>query len=225
MEPIRIIIADDHEIFLDGLAMALHNVPDIRVVGQVSNGEQLVSLVEKLQPDVVVTDVQMPVMGGREATALIKKRYPCVQVIVLSMFSDHDIIAGLLDAGASGYLVKDAPKKVVFEAIRTVNDGLPYYCRQTTRQLSMEAADKDFQKRRRIKFVQFTETELAIIRYTCKQYRTKEIAAAINLGERTIENYRQRIIEKMNQRTLAGIMYYAIEHGIFKSDDNETIKT
>ena len=213
---INIIMADDHEIFRDGFAVMFRRSTDIKLIAEARNGRQLVTLVEKHNPDIVLTDIKMPDMDGVEATRIITNKFPQVGIIALSMFDDDNLIIDMLDAGAKGYLLKNAHKKEIIEAIRTVNSNDPYYCNHTSAKLAALIATSRFNPNKPVDKIAFNEKELEVMRFICKQFSTKEISEAMHLSGRTIEGYREKILEKTLARNTAGIVVYAIQHGIFK---------
>src|SRR5829696_3668979 len=133
---IRLVIADDHEIFRDGLALMLSRQHDVVLAGQAENGRQLLDLVADIQPDIVMTDIKMPVMDGIEATKLLLQQYPDLKIIALSMFDEENLIVDMLEAGAKGYLLKNADKQEILDAINQVYEDKTYYCRHTSAQLA-----------------------------------------------------------------------------------------
>ena len=133
---IRVIIADDHDIYLEGLEKNLNGDEGIEVVAAALNGKKLVDLVKQYQPDVVVTDIRMPVMDGVEAILTIQKISKDIHILVLSTFDNNYLVIDALDAGAIGYILKDAPKAEVIEAVKTVSENTPYYCSRTSTSLA-----------------------------------------------------------------------------------------
>ena len=133
--PIRLVIADDHEVYRDGLRTLLQKSADIQIVGEASNGKILIEITERVKPDVILTDIVMPVMDGVEAVKSLHEHRPEVNIIALSMFNQHSLILEMLEAGASGYLIKNANKNEIIEAIHSVNRNTPYYCRSTSLKL------------------------------------------------------------------------------------------
>src|SRR5438067_1857059 len=133
---IRLVIADDHEIFRDGLALMLSKHKDIDLVGQAENGKELLELIEATHPDVIMTDIKMPQMDGIEATRLLLRKYPDLKVIALSMFDEENLIVEMLEAGAKGYLLKNADKQEILDAIENVYEDKVFYCRHTSARLA-----------------------------------------------------------------------------------------
>jgi DNA-binding NarL/FixJ family response regulator len=213
--PIDVILADDHEIFRDGFAVMVNKIPDINLVGQASNGEELLQLIRELKPDVIVTDIKMPVMDGIEATKQIRKEFPNLGIIAFSMFDEDNLIVDMLEAGAKGYLLKNAQKEEIIAAIKTVHKGEPYYCRETTHKLAEMIANSNFNPAKKNAGPEFSEREIAIIRLICEEYTNKQIAEMLDLSKRTIEDYREKILEKIDAKNSAGIVVYAIRNKIF----------
>ena len=212
---INVIMADDHEIFRDGFRLMLSKSPFIKLLAEAENGRELVKLTEALKPDVVITDIKMPVIDGIEAARIIREKFPHIGIIGLSMFDEEDLILEMLDAGALGYLIKNADKDEVADAIKTVYKGEHYYCRTTSHKLAhMIARSKSHNMGKREK-VEFTDKEIEVIQLICKELTNKEIADQLFLSVRTVEGYRQRILERMLVKNTVGLVVYAINHGLF----------
>jgi two-component system, NarL family, response regulator NreC len=216
--PINIIIADDHEIFRDGLQLMLKKDPGINIMAEASNGEELVRVVIQFKPDVVLTDIIMPSMDGIEATKNIIKHFPEMAIIALSMFDQESLIVDMLEAGAIGYLLKNADKTEILEAIRSVNMYKPYYCKSTSTKLAKLISKSKFKGPD--KKIDFSEKEKEIILFICREFTNKEIGDKMFLSKRTVDSYRAKIMEKMEVKSTAGIVIYAIRHGLYKVDEN-----
>jgi DNA-binding NarL/FixJ family response regulator len=211
---IRIVMADDHEIFRDGFRLMLTKFPDIQLIGEAENGKDLVDMVKELQPDVVITDIKMPIMDGIEAAKKMVELFPDIGIIGLSMFDEDDLIVDMLEAGAKGYLIKNAGKEQITEAIRTVYEHNPYYCKTTSHKLTNMIAKSRFNPYRKTEKVEFTEREKEIIGLICKEMTNKEISDKLFLSIRTVEGHRLKILEKMNVKNTVGLVVYALKHGI-----------
>ena len=214
--PIRIVLADDHEIFRDGFKVMIKKQPSVQLVGEAANGEELIRQTRELQPDVVITDIKMPVMDGVEATKQLTSEFPEIGIIALSMFDEENLIVEMLEAGAKGYLLKNAHKDEIMEAIKTVDRNHTYYCNGTSARLANMIAKSTFRPSTRVVKPEFSEKEVAVIRYICQEMSNKEIASNLNLSIRTIEGYRDRILEKIGARNAAGIVVYAIKNNIYQ---------
>jgi DNA-binding NarL/FixJ family response regulator len=214
--PIRLVIADDHEIYRDGLKIMLRKQSDIEVIGEASNGKELVELTRKLEPDIILTDIVMPVMDGIDATRRLTQMYPAINIIALSMFDQDNLIIDMLEAGAKGYLLKNADKAEIIEAIKSIFKNVPYYCRSTSVKLARMIGQSKFNPYKKIEKPSFSEKEVKIIQYICQEFTNKEIGRELYLSDRTVEGYRVKILGKMNVKSTAGIVIYAIKNGIYK---------
>ena len=214
--PISIIIADDHDIFRDGFRHMVMNEKELAIVGEASNGKELIFEIEKIMPDIVITDIKMPIMDGIEATRILKNKYPNIKIIAMSMFDDDNIIIDMLEAGAMAYLLKNSNRSEILEAIKAVNKGNTYYCKNTSAKLVHMIAQSRFDPYKEIQNPQFSNKELDIIKLICVQASNKEIAEKLNLSIRTIEGYKDKIMEKIRAKNAAGIVIYAIKTGIYK---------
>ena len=214
---IKVVLADDHEIFRDGFRVMLKKHPTIQLVGEAGDGRELVAKVKALEPDVVVTDIKMPILDGIGATRELIALRPSLGIVALSMFDEENLIMDMLDAGAKGYLLKNAHKKEIFAAIESIYRGDIYYCDHTSsRLINMLAKSSALHPSKKEVKAEFTSKELEIIQLICKEGSNKEIAEEVNLTVRTIEKYRERIHEKIGARNVAGVVVYAIRHGIYK---------
>jgi DNA-binding NarL/FixJ family response regulator len=216
---IKVIIADDHEIFRDGLRVMLQKQPDIELVGEAGDGRELIEQVKMQQPDIVISDVKMPRMDGAAATRHMAEHYPHVGIIALTMFDEEDLIIEMLEAGAKGYLLKNADKHEIVEAIKSVYGQQPYYCRHTSNKLAQMVAKSKFNPYKQQAKPEFNDRELEIIRDICGGLTSKQIAEKIFLSVRTVEGLRMKIMEKMDVKNTAGIIIYAIKHNLYAPVD------
>lgn len=215
MVPVKVVIADDHEIFRDGLKLVLQKQTDILVAGEAADGRELIELVKHQLPDVVVTDVKMPNLDGVAAAKYLAEHYPSIGVIALTMFDEEDLIVDMLEAGAKGYLLKNADKSEILEAVHTVANNQPHYCRLTSQKLASMVAKSKFNLHLKKEKPAFNEREKEIICHICDGLTNKEIGEKIFLSVRTVEGLRLKIIEKMNVKNTAGIIVYAIRENLY----------
>lgn len=213
--PIRLVIADDHEVYRDGLKTLLGKAKELKVVGEASNGKELIEASDALRPDIILTDIKMPVMDGIEAAAYISSHTPHVKIIALSMFNQDNLILDMLNAGASGYLIKNAGKNEILEAIDSVNKDVPYYCRSTSMRLAKLIGGSGLSTRP-VEKIHFSEKELSIIKLICEEKTSREIADLMYVSPRTVDEYRERIREKMKVKGTTGIVIYALTNDLVK---------
>lgn len=213
---IRIVIADDHEIFREGFKLLLRNQDKIQLVGEADNGRDLLSLIEIENPDIVITDIKMPQMDGIEVCREVGKLFPQTHVIALSMFNDDHLIIDMLKAGAKGYLLKNTNKDELLLAVKTVHEGKTYYSAATSHKLAKLIGSSSYNPLRQSKLPQFTSREKEIIQLICEQFTSKEIGSRLNISVRTVESHREKIQEKMEAKNAIGIVIYAIRNRMFE---------
>jgi len=194
---IRILIADDHAVLREGIRRLLEQEKDMEVVGEASDGEEAVSMTEELKPDVVLMDIVMPKMTGVEATKLIKQSWPTTCILVLTAYSDIRYILGLLEAGASGYLLKSARSDEIVGAIRAIRSGESVLDSTATRKLLERVvsltreADEDSGRG------QLSPREIEILKLAAKGLSNNDIAAKLKLSMRTVKAHLSNIFNKM----------------------------
>jgi len=216
---ISLVIADDHEIFRDGLALMLSKQETLSLVGQASNGRELIQLVTDKKPDLVLTDIKMPHLDGIAAAKLLLQQNPGLKIIALSMFEEENLIVEMLEAGAKGYLLKNADKKEILEAIFTVHGGDIFYCRHTSARLASLIVKSKFDPHKRDPGTLFTERERQVIQLICRQHTAQEIGEKLFLSKRTVEGYRTKILEKMEVKNTAGVVIFALKHNLINEKD------
>lgn len=215
-EKIRVIIADDHDIYRDGLKLLL-NSDEIEVVAEASNGIQLLDEARKYKPDVVLTDLMMPVSTGIEAIKELKKEN-FERIIALSFFDSDTLIVEALESGAMGYLHKNVQKEEIVEAIKDVYNFRSYYSKATDMRLARSIIKSRYNPYLNKSVPFFTLQEIEIIRLICQEKSSPEIGKILNMGTRTVEGHRAKIVQKMNVRTPVGIAIYAIKNKLLPDD-------
>lgn len=216
---INLIIADDHEIYRDGLSLMLSRQEGLSLVGQAENGKELIELVDELHPDLVITDIKMPFLDGIKATRMLLEKYPDLKIIALSMFDEENLIVEMLEAGAKGYLLKNADKKEILEAITTVYEDNIFYCRHTSAKLASMIVKSRFDPLKKKQELVFTDREKEIIKLICRQFTAQQIGNQLFLSKRTVEGYRTRIMEKMDVRNTAGVVIFALRNNLIREEE------
>jgi len=220
MEKIKVVIADDHDIYRHGLKCVLEADEEITVTGEARNGRELVQVVKELAPDVILTDLSMPEKGGIEAIRILYES-GIRRMIAISTFESERLIAEALEAGALGYLVKNSDKGEAAAAIKSVFEYTRYYCRKTTGRLNRLIANSKFNPEVKENLDLLSERDKVMIRLLCEEKTNEEIAQILFMSKRTVEGCRSRIMDKLNVKTLAGLTIYAIRNSIYiiKPDD------
>ena len=212
---ITVFIADDHGVVAEGLRHLLASQPEMSVIGLAENGRDAVRGVTETCPDVVLIDHAMPILNGTEATRLIRERCPNTRVIMLSMYSDAVHLRRALQAGAWGYIVKKSVAKEVVEAIWAVHRGIRY----VSRQLNECVLDHVIQRSHPDDPLErLSSRERQVLQLLAEGHSVAEIAATLSLSPKTVETYRARMMEKLGIHELAGLVRFAIQHGVTSLD-------
>jgi two-component system, NarL family, response regulator NreC len=215
---IHVFLADDHTIVRDGMRLLLEANEDIKVVGDVSNGRQAVSEVGKLLPDVVIMDIAMPELNGIEATAQIHQHHPEIKVIILSMHSTIEHINRALQAGASGYLLKESAGKEVIDAVITVYEGHRYLS-QAISSILIDDYIRQIQTRREISPLEsLSPREREVLQLVVEGRTNSEVAEILSLSIKSVETYRSRTMNKLGISDIPGLVKFAIQHGLIPMD-------
>lgn len=214
MEPIRILLADDHTVMRRGLRLLLEGQPEFVVVAEASDGRQAVQEAEASQPDVAVLDIAMPNLSGIEAAQRITTALPHTAIVILSMHSDEAYVLRALKVGAKGYLLKDSGEGDLIEAIKVVHRGRTYFSPEISRML-VDDYVRDIRTRgAEDRYELLTSHEREILRLLAERKSNKEIAHFLNLSLDTIETHRRNLQEKLNLHSLAELILYAVRKGI-----------
>ncbi|HMN11079.1 MAG TPA: response regulator transcription factor [Bellilinea sp.] len=215
-ESIRIIIADDQELFRDSLKSLLESEPDLCVVGEAANGEEAIKAAVIHQPDVVLMDLRMPVMDGVTATKRILASLSSVKIIVLTTFDDDDAVFDGLRAGAIGYLLKDITPDQLFEAIRSAKRGEYFLLPSITAKVMAEfnRLDRTHKKPEESLLAQISTREMEVLRLMAKGANNKEISEQLFISEGTVKNHITSILGKLNARDRIQAVIVAREHGL-----------
>ena len=206
-----LLLADDQSIILDGLEALLQHDEDVRIVGRASNGLEAVERAKELRPDMVLMDISMPKMDGIEAMRELMKCCTSTRVLMLTMYGNKEFVHEILEAGASGFLLKNVGKEELRTALRTVAAGQQYIAEEVQRMLDEDDhfKDRDGEKA----YVSLSKREKEVVMLICKEYTTQEIATALFLSPQTIDTHRKNILHKLDLRNVAGLVKYAMERG------------
>lgn len=215
MAIIKFAIADDHKIFRQGLKLALGDDYKLKCVGEAADGNELLLLIEKQLPDVVLLDLKMPGMDGIEALGHIKKKRPVIKILVLTMYDDEHYIIHLMEAGANGYLLKNAEPDEIKTAIRTAYTNGHYFNDLVSATLLKKILQKTTLPARFEKTAQLKDKEIEVLKLICAERTAAEIAKEIFMSQRTVEGIRSILLEKTGARNTAGLVLYAIKNGLY----------
>lgn len=214
--PIKIIIADDHEFYIRGFRAALQHEASVQVIADASNGKELLELVKQYEPDIIFVDIKMPILNGIETAKIVTANYPNCAVIGLSSSEEHYMVEDMFAAGAIGYLLKDAGKMQVMEAIHAAINKQKYFCKAIRRVMDAHYASNFLETGNKKKH-SLTPRQTEILILICEQRSTSEIAEILKLSKRTVEGFRRKLFEKTSSQNEAGLVIYAISNGIYRN--------
>ncbi len=213
MEPYRIILADDHNIFRQGLKMLVQGRSDLRVVGEAADGMETLELVKELTPDLVILDISMPNMRGIETAREIKILQPDIKILILTMHKNREYLYHVISAGAHGYLLKEDSEKELFSALETIRNGGIYITRHLSGEVAGDLAQV-YQGRGHPVFDPLTTREREVVKLIAEGKSNREISDLFYISIRTVENHRANIMKKLNLRRTADLVRYAFQRGI-----------
>ena len=214
MNPIRVLLADDHTLIRAGLRMVVVSQPDFTVVGEASDGREAVALAEQLKPDVVVMDIGMPSLNGIEACRQIHDSLLGTQVIMLSMHSDEGYVLRALKAGAKGYMLKDSAEADLASAIRAVTAGKSFFSPAVSKILLEDYMRKLKRTGAEDSFDLLSPREREVLQLVAEGKSSKEVANLLSLSVYTVETHRAKLMQKLNLHNIPELILYAVRKGV-----------
>lgn len=211
---IRILLADDHQIVRQGLRRILEENPEMEVVGEASDGRQAVQMALESKPQVIVMDLSMPQLNGMEAIRQLSKRLPSAKVLVLSMYSDESYVVQVLEAGATGYLLKDSADTDLMQAVLAVHNGKSFFSPLISRILLDEYVRQLQEKGISDRYELLTEREREILQLIAEGKTSREIAELLNISTSTVDTHRAHIMEKLDLHNPYEVVLYAVRKGL-----------
>ena len=215
---IRLIIADDHQMFLDGICELTASLPDVEVVATATNGEQVIHLLEHIVCDLAILDIQMPIQDGLTTTREIKKRFPHVKVLILTMNNELSLIKHMLEAGALGYILKTNGREELARAIRKVASGLNYFSDAVAQELARQYLSAEGANGRgngaTLSESQLSDREKEVVALVAREYSSVEIADILFIAPTTVDTHRRNAMHKLGVKNLAGLVRYALKIGL-----------
>lgn len=213
MAQINVLIADDHKIFRDGIKSLLSKEKDIQVVAEASNSKEVLDQASMLDLDLVIMDIDMGTPNGIETTANLKKHHPDINILILSMLGLHDFIIQALEAGATGYILKNAGKDELLTAIKSVVNGDSYFSREVSASL-IEQLHRPKQGKKKRTDVPLSPREVELLKLIAQEFSNQEIANKMFISIRTVDTHRRNLLEKLGVRNNVGLTKYAISKGL-----------
>lgn len=212
-KPIRLLIVDDHPIVRRGMQMCLAQQSRIQVVGEAGDGREGLHKACELKPDVILMDIDMPQMNGLAVTDLLRREMPAIKVLILSMYSNTDYVMRIIQSGARGFVLKEAFAEELIQAIETVHSGGSYFSPEVAR-VALNQVVRGNANDSTALLTRLTNREREVLLYIAEGFSNKEIAVQLNIGVRTVETHRERIMRKLDIHSIAGLTRFAIAQGV-----------
>ncbi len=212
MNIIRLVIADDHEIFRKGLRIVLNEMDEVKVVGEVQNGAELFEMLKNHEVDLVLMDIRMPEMDGIEATRRVVEKYPRIKVIALTMFEEISYFNQMIEAGADGFLLKKTTTNELHRAISQVMGGETYFSEEF-----ISNVNRTQRPGSRLATIELTEREQEVLELICKGMSNSEIAKSLGVSARTVDGHRAHLLEKTGAKNSPHLVMYAIKNGLIQA--------
>ncbi|MEL6657302.1 MAG: response regulator transcription factor [Bacteroidota bacterium] len=219
--PIRLAIADDHQLFVEGMRLLLARYSDLELIIEAANGQELMRAISIQQPDLILLDLKMPEMDGLQVLRQIKQDYPQVRIIVLSLHDNERLVAHLMEEGANAYLLKNEKPATLYQAIRSVYETGYFFSDYVGKALLKNRNNRIAAKARLndIQAPSFSRRELEVLQLICQQHTTAEIAKLLFITPRTVEGHRKNLLAKSDTKNVAGLVVYAMRNGLVEFEE------
>ncbi len=219
MSKIKLFVVDDHPIFVDGITGLLKDTPEFEIIGTAHNGQDFLDKIKNNQPDIVLMDINMPVMDGIVATKKLKEKYPDIKVIALTMFNDIRFIKELLEIGAKGYVLKNISREDIIKAIFTVSEGKPYLDtavqENVISSMSSVAGEDELNDKEADSMIKnITTREMEILQLIALGLTSQDIAEKLFISKNTVETHRKNLLAKLNVKNTASLLKFAYRKGL-----------
>lgn len=211
MGRIKILLADDHKMIRDGIKSMLENNADIEIVAEADTGKKVLELCRSIPVDLIIMDINMPEYNGIEVTGKVQEEFPNIKVLALTMMDQDEHIRRMIEAGASGYILKSSGSEELEEAIQAVMNGDHYFGKDATDVILKDLVDSGG-KRTAADSEELTDRELEILGLICEELTNKEIADKLYISTRTVDAHRRSLLQKTGARNTAGLVKYALQN-------------
>ena len=212
VDPIRVLLADDHELVRAGIRSLLEKLTDVEVAAEASDGREAIRLVEKHEPHVLLTDIAMPLLSGLEVTRHLTDKFPKVRVVVLSMYSDEEHVYLALRAGAAGYLLKGAAREELELAIRAVAQGEMYLSPTVSKPIIMEYGGRATGETSLVR--RLSARQIQVLQLIARGKTTKQVALEMSISAKTVEAHRMQLMDRLEIHDIPGLVRFAIKVGL-----------
>lgn len=217
---IKIIIVDDHQMFLEGLCALLQGEPHIKVVDVALNGKQLLDKITSLEVDIVVSDINMPEMDGIELSRQLKKRFPDIKTLILSTHNDAQMIGKCIQNDVDGYLLKNAEKQELLKALSAIVEGEKYFGQEVKNEYMKTVFSEGGVTKEKENLAPLSRREKEILIHIAMEYTTQEIADKLFISQNTVNTHRKNLMSKLNAKNTAGLVKHAFQQGFLEEEGN-----
>ncbi len=218
MEKTHLLIVDDHKIVRDGIKSLLKNESSLIITGEAGNGQQAIDLINSPEHriDLIIMDINMPVMDGIEATQQIKKTHPYIKVLALTMVNEQQHIRKMIEVGASGYILKSSSQQELILAIQKIMAGSHYFSEEAAQSILQDMVNPELSKKASDLHIQITDREKDVLRLIVDEYTNQEIAEELFISVRTVDAHRRNLLQKIGAKNTAGLVRFALENNLFQ---------
>lgn len=213
--PVRLLIVDDHQIVLDSLRMLFDTIENISVLMTFTDSRNVLAYLENHDVDIVISDLHMPHLSGIDLTLVLRARFPSLKILLLTMAEDATHIREAIKAGINGYILKKSGREELEKAIYTLMSGRKYYSEAVIEELSFSATD-DLNDSQPNTILHLTSREIEVIKLIANEFSSNEIAKVLCISMPTVESHRRNLMQKLNVKSIAGVVKYAMRHGLVK---------
>ncbi len=213
--PVRLLIVDDHQIVLDSLRMLFDTIENISVLMTFTDSRNVLAYLENHDVDIVISDLHMPHLSGIDLTLVLRARFPNLKILLLTMAEDATYIREAIKAGINGYILKKSGREELEKAIYTLMTGRKYYSEAVIEELSFSATD-DLNDSQPNTILHLTSREIEVIKLIANEFSSNEIAKVLCISMPTVESHRRNLMQKLNVKSIAGVVKYAMRHGLVK---------
>lgn len=212
-----ILVVDDHQLVLDGLVSIVNELDDFEIIATARNGKEGLQLAGTFQPDIILMDIDMPIMNGLEATRRIKSEFNEIKVVILTMHNEVSLIKKVMEIGADGYLLKNADREEFYTALCTVSKGKSYFSAEVTQRLLHPERNSKPQfevDENSVQLSKLTEREVDVLKQIAEGLSNKEIGEELFISHRTVDTHRTNLMKKLEVHNIAGLIKFAIKNGL-----------
>ncbi len=209
---IKILLVDDHKIFLDGIRSLLSEIENFEIIGSATSGEMVVEMLKSITPDLVITDITMKEMSGLELTKIIKEKFPEISILILSMHTNEEFVLNAVKAGAAGYLPKDTSINELINAIEVINNGGQYFSKNISEFFFMNYINRVKQEHNLIENEKLTQREIEVLKLIATGLSNKEIADKLFISIKTVDTHKSHLMQKLKCKNSAEMVLFAIKN-------------